>query len=1123
MKKIIKPLIISGAVITSVAASTAIIISENNKEKNKLTKLDLSNFSFFNVNPLRGTLENVRELLRINISSFNPTIRKNHIFNEESNIDESNSIIAQNFKGKFMFSQDIVDLLYSDKVDNKNINDFIIEILNMDCFMTFGKDVEFEGNTPQEFSNYIKNLNEKYIEELSNYSIYTPDELKISSNNFYIFANNNLINLNDSNLESFVGNINDLKKELNGYKSELHFKIPPEMIKIYEYDDVVNDTKALTGADEIIDTQYSESNILKNITTFFSDEAFKESRRLQLTFEGIANPLLINLPYRANNNSVFNERWSLWSRNNPGSYIDYLRMFGIGLVNGEKLGDVKPSLYNEPNSQNSHKNYLDKWFTEKMRYLWSQRHEQNDHEVIVEGKLNINKIWNADIMAFNENNPTRNWDVFQAHEPLEETIFLDKLHNTQTNNYGVVPNYNNLSSHYGADNWWLGEDKNFSWASMMPYMSRMISWSNTGDNDISIPFGDVTDMLHKNGVKSLGSLFVFRNKQLFNFLRKNVENKYTWVENIIKICKKYKFDGYFINWEPLDVGSLALRIEIVKFITELRKRFIEEDLWLEFYSNKPGGTLQAWDSDIIGYYEPYFGLNSIQYLSFDHDSQGRPLPTDFTNQSNSIYWSSTYLNKWNDKYHSIEESNKAQESGRLFSPQEMESIWRLHNENKNFGVSLQTDSTRSYLEWDDPLTLDIDEGSLPWWLLRLIYQEQQYINGEHNVSDLEYWSDLYLYNAFDRQYSLSSEVGTWFHPQTTVNQKYENSENSWPIEQLLSDWSTGRNTDPRSEGTSTLSEFYQERTTLNSSKSFFSSFNTAYQRDNFFIRGEQLKSEFINHNISSIPPTYQWVIDKYDENNNLINWDNDNYKENTINANYNHENAWYGTTSINFSGELKSQESFNNKLYGAKINANDIKDFTMYYQSDEDLNLIVWDDNNSQTIINNTSVQDADNDWKKATYQLPSSITNIKYFGLNYKNTTTNNKSIDLVLGGIGYNIKNELNDINGAKIDFSNIDSTQYKTFNSHTINFELNNEYNTKLEYLIYRADINWEKEYLMRVNKTGNLKDWNILKRNINYSELSNADYCNYIIELRDEEGNILDNKKMSIIIDDTVEKI
>ncbi|TDT40427.1 endo-beta-N-acetylglucosaminidase D [Maribacter spongiicola] len=198
------------------------------------------------------------------------------------------------------------------------------------------------------------------------------------------------------------------------------------------------------------------------------------------------------------------------------------------------------------------------------------------------------------------------------------------------------------------------------------YIDYFVQWGGSANEGIIVPpTAFWTDAAHKNGVKSIGTIFfppnVYGGKEewVYEFLVQNEDGSFPVADKLIEVADTYNFDGWFINQETYDlVGEMG----------ELMQQF-------------------------ISYYRTQSNLKLVWYDAMIDDS--RVIWQDELNNHNAMYFQKEDKNMSdvffiNFRYNEVnlEDSKKAaQELGR--------SEWELYA-----GIDVQSKSFKTPVKWD---------------------------------------------------------------------------------------------------------------------------------------------------------------------------------------------------------------------------------------------------------------------------------------------------------------------------------------------------------------------------------------------------------------------------------------
>ncbi len=106
------------------------------------------------------------------------------------------------------------------------------------------------------------------------------------------------------------------------------------------------------------------------------------------------------------------------------------------------------------------------------------------------------------------------------------------------------------------------------------YIDYVVLWGGSAAEGIILsPTSTWTDAAHKNGVKSIGTVFfppvVYGGKKewVIEFLQQNKDGSFPVADKLIEVAKYYRFDGWFINQEThgLDARYAKKMLEFIEY------------------------------------------------------------------------------------------------------------------------------------------------------------------------------------------------------------------------------------------------------------------------------------------------------------------------------------------------------------------------------------------------------------------------------------------------------------------------------------------------------------------------------------------------------------------------------
>lgn len=97
---------------------------------------------------------------------------------------------------------------------------------------------------------------------------------------------------------------------------------------------------------------------------------------------------------------------------------------------------------------------------------------------------------------------------------------------------------------------------------------------------INMPNPGYTNAAHKNGVKSIGCIFLPRTGQNHkDFLKQDKNGNFPYADKLAEMCKWYGFDGWFINQEE---GISASDIPLYK---QFMKQMLDQEIYIQWYDS----------------------------------------------------------------------------------------------------------------------------------------------------------------------------------------------------------------------------------------------------------------------------------------------------------------------------------------------------------------------------------------------------------------------------------------------------------------------------------------------------------------------------------------------------------
>lgn len=181
-----------------------------------------------------------------------------------------------------------------------------------------------------------------------------------------------------------------------------------------------------------------------------------------------------------------------------------------------------------------------------------------------------------------------------------------------------------------------------------------------------------------------------------------------------------------------------------------------------------------------------------------------------------------------------------------------------------------------------------------------------------------------------------------------------------------------------------VSNYAVEKTVVDSLP-FITNFNLG-NGYSYFIDGEKVSSlDWNNRSMTSVMPTYRWIINQS--------------KGNTLKPSFDYYNAYYGGNSIELYGKMAKDEHSSIKLYSASLPITEKTTAAIYAKASHntDVKLMLTLEDGSKKEISST--KGLDSDWTKVSFDLSSikgkTVTSI---GLDFS-LTENDSTVQINLG----------------------------------------------------------------------------------------------------------------------------
>lgn len=949
MKLSTKKWILSSGLIGSLSiasASSLLIIKQKGElkdfEKNiqKIAKLSKT-YNFEHPELYKHTLTLAKEILRITLNSATGFA------------DVSKTNISNNFKTPFNVPINSINTFFAAINNNQEFNNALNELIKSNFYSNFGYEIKLDPtiSTKNKLKEWLINYNKDYILKISNTNLLNPVKIAKQFNSkklvdFYLFdsSSNKYISVDDYiNKEMESKSLDQIK---NFIRTNIHIKIKYKLPK-----------------DLLIKANF-------------------KVKTNELTFGSIPNTTTLNADYDPGNSiKTTSSLWDLTifksKHANSFKYAPYVPIF----YDYKKYNGIYLSDYAEE---------FNAWLNINLENKVPIIEKQNLFERFESGRPLSGHNSHFNILQYDKNNDYF-YDWNKSTIPLNQAIYNDKLHNSQSSEFGSIPTYGHDFGLYDSSQNIINLDFNKYKYSADPYnvnilnwqyIRRLITWGRSG-RVYSMPKRNVTDLAHKNGTLSLGTIFVNSWSDL-NFLLYRHNNKYPYVDNLIQMAKDYGFDGWFFNWEPVTmILDHSYNKEILKFSEYLRRRSYEENIQIDGYSNI-GQSNRKWENYQKVSTTGMPNDNGLYYFNFNDRGE---LLSDKVHipKSGSMHIYLPHLRR----------PSLTWDTAKIFTQPSIDYFRELYEKYYTSGykpVTFQMYYTNRALSVDN-------------WM-NWIYDMQQKANKKNinsPINSSEWWGDMEHFAYFG---DFASDPNWPIGPARGFHSEWNHEK----------DWGVGKFGDPRTyknENSSAYSKYFQESSVIDGSKSFSTNFNLG-NTDYFFINGNKQNFKLMQaQGLQDILPTYRFINDLYDEDGTLVDWASSDYTKNTIKGIFNKSDAYFGGNSIKYIGNLNGNQKMVSRLFSSKINLSETKNFEITYKGNIRPKLVTWSNWNTKNEYNPAAITSLENGWKKATFK-PTNNYVAKYFGISLENTSTNTLSLDdnFLLGGISWNKVNETNTI---------------------------------------------------------------------------------------------------------------
>lgn len=484
---------------------------------------------------------------------------------------------------------------------------------------------------------------------------------------------------------------------------------------------------------------------------------------------------------------------------------------------------------------------------------------------------------------------------------------------------------------------------------------------------VNLPNPAYTNAAHKNGVMSIGCIFLPRTGLKHTVLLTKDENgNFPYAKKLVEICKYYGFDGWFINQEE-DIPQSD--IELYK---EFMKQMRDDGLYVQWYDSV---------TDTDG--------------KIDYQNEFNSLDSGFVSDGKTQYASSIFLNYWWNKDMLANSAEHAQslninplktvfvgvEAGKDGWNQKYDLRWNLGSDGQplNSIASLGTDFVHHGLD------ADLGTGDSDNTSMRREKDEFQWMAFER---ERRWWS-----GPFEDPTLASSTADPSTYPQA-------------PEIGISGD---------KSQNFDGVAAYITERSVIKGD-TFVTDFNTGHGLE-YKINGQTSNDhEWSNINVQDILPTWQWWIDSANDSKLKVDFDyGEKYKKNYDNGaqdvlgksgsfDFNLVGGYNGGSSLVVYGDINAENFLH--LYKTDLNVknNSKVNITFKKTSNDDVKMqlgVIFKDSPETVTKIDLSPVSSSSDWSTCQADLSKYAgKEIEAFGLVFDG---NAKDYQINIGEIAY------------------------------------------------------------------------------------------------------------------------
>jgi endo-beta-N-acetylglucosaminidase D len=159
------------------------------------------------------------------------------------------------------------------------------------------------------------------------------------------------------------------------------------------------------------------------------------------------------------------------------------------------------------------------------------------------------------------------------------------------------------------------------------YIDYYVQWGGSANEGIIVPpLATWTDVAHRNGVKSIGTVFfppnVYGGKEewVYEFLVQRTDGSFPVADKLIEVANAYNFDGWFINQETYDLKD-GIAEKMIAFLEYYKKN---SNLKMVWYDAMIDDSRVIWQDELNNHNQVFFQkgaqkMSDVFFINFRYN------------------------------------------------------------------------------------------------------------------------------------------------------------------------------------------------------------------------------------------------------------------------------------------------------------------------------------------------------------------------------------------------------------------------------------------------------------------------------------------------------------------------